>query len=500
MKQVKVPKSFFAKAKREYRSWRQAWWREALQNSLDAGADTIAISMAESHGLLTISFGDNGSGMTLEVLEDVLMAMGGSLKEDGDIGGFGYAKNLLFFSQHAYKIRTGNCLLVGEGGEYRIDVLEEQHAGTKLEVVFDDTGKDGMLSQLRDLIKFGNIGAAIYVNGELVNPDAVTYDYKVPTDLGVLAFSDIPKGSGSHSSSLWVRVNGLPMFMVSVWTETSHFRGVLDLQGDTRELLTSNRDGLKGQWDATLSKIVKELSDERTRLKLDGKMDLLLNPKTEYRMSSENIGEPLKASVEGLESVSRKPFQQSESVFSALAQESVQRASKLEEEVASIASHRYPANFRVVAGDAVDISLSQIVSRMNTKRFGKLAHLWKIVVQFILSTEKAGALGIENEAGSFIYRDKFVHVGFIFDDNLAGLNVEANDCHRILINPSALPDDWDVWDLAAIAAHEVTHLSIKGHSDYFCVLYDAYLRELRKTFKSTQVKKEALVAFRSVDI
>jgi 3-isopropylmalate dehydratase small subunit len=73
---VTLPQSFFAKAKREYQDWRQAFFREVLQNSIDAGATDICFNIrqhSDTSAVITVT--DNGCGMDRVVCVETLQKM-----------------------------------------------------------------------------------------------------------------------------------------------------------------------------------------------------------------------------------------------------------------------------------------------------------------------------------------------------------------------------------------------------------------------------------------
>jgi len=105
----KFSPNFFDNMKREYGSdWKICWWREAIQNSVDAGA-TIILCEVKDNGdnTITATCMDNGSGMTEEELKNLLFSLGETGKRGkGTTGGFGKAKELLLLPHISYYIRT----------------------------------------------------------------------------------------------------------------------------------------------------------------------------------------------------------------------------------------------------------------------------------------------------------------------------------------------------------------------------------------------------------
>lgn len=123
---IRIGEKFYGKALLDYRpDWRPMWWREAIQNSVDAGRrkngtgiTRIDLSVETlGDGSRLVSCSDNGGGMTWDTFENKFLMLGESGKEatprydykaemertraateeteEGDAGGFGEAKRLL---------------------------------------------------------------------------------------------------------------------------------------------------------------------------------------------------------------------------------------------------------------------------------------------------------------------------------------------------------------------------------------------------------------------
>lgn len=116
--------------------------REMLQNSRDARATSIQIewepnppsSTGEKTGTLT--FTDNGKGMDQNTVETKFMELGGTLKEDGALGGFGAAKAAILTASvngWEWDLRTRNVHARSErGGDYVITQTPDTFNGTKI--------------------------------------------------------------------------------------------------------------------------------------------------------------------------------------------------------------------------------------------------------------------------------------------------------------------------------------------------------------------------------
>src|ERR1700730_3473627 len=107
---VTIGRKFFSKSFNDYSNKFWAFAREMMQNSLDCGSKMISIEIhertspdgdAETH----VTVENNGEPMSLEILRDKLLSLGESGKEfPGSVGGFGKAKEILYFAHKRYVI------------------------------------------------------------------------------------------------------------------------------------------------------------------------------------------------------------------------------------------------------------------------------------------------------------------------------------------------------------------------------------------------------------
>jgi len=146
---VATPKSFFVKERDQfYSDWQLSFFREFFQNSVDAGAKNINISVKEvpargsfddtadgSKTRTRVVVEDDGCGMTADVLDKVYFAIGQTTKDDGSsVGGYGRARLMTCFSQARYSILTKDRFVLGDGPDYVNFDLEQ--AESELEAAF----------------------------------------------------------------------------------------------------------------------------------------------------------------------------------------------------------------------------------------------------------------------------------------------------------------------------------------------------------------------------
>lgn len=109
--QIQVPADYFARtAARDYSDDAgMAVVREFAQNSADAGATCVSFDFAK--GTLTVM--DNGRGCDAATVRNVLLNPLASQKDEGSVGGFGKAKELLYLANPLWTIRTRDVEVTG---------------------------------------------------------------------------------------------------------------------------------------------------------------------------------------------------------------------------------------------------------------------------------------------------------------------------------------------------------------------------------------------------
>lgn len=526
--QVALPSTYHSKEKLAYADWRFAWFREALQNEHDAGATRIDFSVSEhpeNPKLVRVICHGNGHGMDQERLFKHFLTMGGSQKGEGSIGGFGYAKVILAFAHEHYEIETQGLHVKGEGSNYRWSSGHATLPGVRLTVDMnrDESDTWTLTDGLRRLLANSRLPDSLVVtlNGEVQNTQAQTMPYKTSTALGHLSFKDQPHGYSS--SVLWVRIRGMAMFQHRVYNGSgTAFEGYLDLEGDSKSLLTSNRDSLNSEHRDVLNEIINQLITDREKLKWSGDIDLLLN-RRDLRL--DQFGEDFRrdlaraAAEEGVseETMLDQLAHAAEEItdervkhpFAKLVSQVSKNLGAMQNRLSRIPEQWYPDNFQVKyldeAGSPEDAhrQAGEIASCMNLKRYGKLAAGWHAVVMRLLDCEPLRASLRINKVNAGLYQhdDQLIQTGFVFGTP-EGLCKRDNKQKRvsIMVNPKVVDDErLTPGDVVDIAIHELTHLDVEYHGEGFTTKESRLWRILRREIGEPELVKcfkEGIAAWR----
>lgn len=257
---ITIGPEFFAKARNDYDNWHWAIVREFFQNGMDCGSSEIHMDVYESGGQTVVQVRNDGDPMSEAILTEKLLCLGGSGKNfDGtNTGGFGKAKEILYFCHKSYVIRSGELRVEGCGASYELS-KDDYVDGTFSEIVIDGLHAEDLLDQIDRFIEVAQWSGSFFINGTY--KQASLRKGSPRRDLG---FGKVYTNK-SFTYRMIVRINGIPMFI----GRTGFDRCVIvELKGKSDEVMTSNRDGLVSPFRSELSDFVTELAvDKRSALK-----------------------------------------------------------------------------------------------------------------------------------------------------------------------------------------------------------------------------------------
>jgi hypothetical protein len=277
MPTVELPRKFFIKEREQaYSDWKTAFWRELIQNSVDAGSAVITITAESIFSVddtrtVRVTFADDGCGMDRETLEAVYFRLGESTKDEDTLcaGGFGRARVLTCFSMKKYTIESGTLLVTGSGASYEIEDGFEPVVGCKLTIDVEDVYCDDFIDELELYLmqcELPNVAFTIngvaYAGGYSVGKHArnLVTDKRDMDNWFAEVYHETDGIPPQHLGLAIVRVNGLSMFM-----ERHNGEGQLTIELKpeiSRKILTANRDGFHCAYDQVWNAFRRELASE----------------------------------------------------------------------------------------------------------------------------------------------------------------------------------------------------------------------------------------------
>ena len=263
---VTIGPEFFKKAFQDYSDKFWAFAREIMQNSIDCGSRSIMVEVHKdpegNHTRVAVT--NNGAPMTREILTDKLLALGSSGKDfsDGNVGGFGKAKEILYFAHTAYNIHSGRWTVAGSGAGYDLIENTSEFVGTISDVLWEHDVSDRLVASFDKFARLMPEGSPveILINGQRVRAEIDAGTFNRVLDHEGERWADVSL-SEARTGSYLVRIGGIPMF-----TGRCEYKGlvILDLQGTSASKMTSNRDSLKYPYSSQLSDFVTTIAIDRS--------------------------------------------------------------------------------------------------------------------------------------------------------------------------------------------------------------------------------------------
>ena len=239
---VETPNDYFAKsAPRDYAgNVGMALLRELAANSVDAGASNVRFVFNRVGTSYVLVAEDDGSGCSEQRVRNSILNLLGSEKEPESIGGFGRAKELLFFSNPSWVIRTRDVEVVGSYltvSEFKTGLPFLQ--GFKATLSLPEGLYSAAYEASSMFLGASHVpGVEWWLNGRVVSPFVKTGKRAVK-DFG---FAKAFVERGVNDNWVYLRTSGLLTGRRYGYHGSSVGRVVLEVTGKSFEVLTPSRD------------------------------------------------------------------------------------------------------------------------------------------------------------------------------------------------------------------------------------------------------------------
>jgi hypothetical protein len=258
---------FFQGALKDYSRWPIKWWREAIQNAVDARATAVECGVETFPDRVVVWCHDNGRGMDRETLLTKFLRLGASGKRgDADAkGGFGKAKEMLLLPWISWQVTTRDIRVDGHGISYQ-ESQAPGNVGTRLEVVMppdncttlalaqEFIGRCSVPKVAFRLVEKNHVYPRM---SEVREVTASSHPGRVVREIAGKANIHYIKSAPSTGNAA-VRTGGLWMYDRYI-PSTVKGQVTIELIGPSIELLTANRDGIR---DYALNRAIDEFLGE----------------------------------------------------------------------------------------------------------------------------------------------------------------------------------------------------------------------------------------------
>lgn len=471
MARVEIPHSHFIKsAKVQYADHQTAIFREAIQNSVDAGATLIQINVGED----SVEVIDNGCGMNAEVLVKALLTMSGTFKANNSIGGFGAAKELLLFQHEGYEVHSQDNVVIGSVLDYEM-TKGPMLNGTRLFMKFHESYEFNQTAMRAHCASFLY---ACDIRNCVIMLDGRTYDgFRVDTmvrDLGwgILYCEDAEEAQ----NELVVRIKGVKMFSRALANVKK--RLVIEITKPSTDILTANRDGFIWWIGNKMDELVAEITTDKSSF---GRLHNTISQfKGQNRSFIIRVVQRLQDKLEQISEALHPEIVAAKVEINHVRQHLVagtitqeQALEKMKEVVAGVERTITPtaaeeldfaevekaaihADFYIqVNNKGMDEIPKELLPGSMKKRYQMIAQLWKAAITHVINTNSLG--------------QEFC-LGFVVDDTCEAQYCVKDGIKVYMINPYSL-SDYSGNDLALrilmVASHEVAHSFTSHHDEYF---------------------------------
>ena len=515
-RQIGMGPARFRKVVRDYSEWRLKWWRECVQNSVDARATLVKLgTKTREDGSVLCYCIDNGKGMSESILVDKFLMLGETTKEgeEGSTGGFGVAKELLILPWLNWSIRTRDLRASGSGAAYTLERDLPTISGTVLEVVMPAelcTSSEAA----REFLQRCSLSRVSFELNDVPFTDWLHRGRKLRE---IDEKAEIYYNKSSSINMLLVRHSGIYMHMR--WLPSGVTGTVIaELLGPSTKLLVSNRDSLNDySLDRALSAFGNELAaDTGSALKDKSKAFRKIYEGEQFR-AAEDVSRVARA-VGPIPAVTKDHALEISGTFLA---DLTQVLGDIEREIPESTTPTSTASadmaiamldgLRFTGAGAIEATLAQLVWKPAFYVFNEIED-WKPQKKFLpeTMTPKIRALAqlwaemcrwVLIQLGS---REQY-GVGFVFSESTRALYSYDKGRHWILINPFtnmvereevfSKTDHTDLKRMYASAIHECTHLAdgVMLHDEAFS---SAFTRNVAKCADGFQKVKKIAAAVR----
>ena len=468
---VQIPKGYFFKqSKQEYADYQSRLIAELIQNSYDAGATEIHLDFTNEG----YSCKDNGKGMDRETMVGALLTFGGTKKEEGNSGGFGFAKQILLFAQDSYTILSRDTFAEGQCLNYSLAdavYVKGTHITGKYPEGWDACAYN-MNYYAERFLKKCHLAAKVYLNGVEFK------DWKVAGRCcRDNEWSKLHTKKVSYENCyLFVRKNGLFMFEKYIG-ESVKKDIILEITAPSTEILTSNRDGFRAEKSQEFDKLFAEIvSDKKSFDRNKTRKWTFKGIKSFISASYEKLKEieydrpevySLMRHVEKL--VEEKNVGELNNIVRNFAFPSAEVGGERVIEIVNRAiqhvEQQIKFDFIVDLGDS---GLDSIPKRLHPQTMAEsnkaIAKLWRAAIDTVLEANNMSAS----------YR-----IGFTLNSDSDAQYCRVDGVEELLINPDAKFWGEDKWskinELIFCAAHEISHRQFSSHHERFILLEERLL-------------------------